>query len=221
MHYTEEQKERGYYGNRRVEMLPFIPPSTRLVLDVGCGRGAFGATVKRTLGARVWGVELNRGAARAATVRLDRVITADINDACATLPAGHFDCITFNDILEHLVAPERALANVKRLLAPHGVVVASLPNVRYLPVLWDLLWRGKWDYSDCGVLDKTHLRFFAKPDMKALFEDSGYHVQTITGINPLHQRLKGLALRLVLPARFADTQYLQFAIVARPRMNDD
>jgi 2-polyprenyl-3-methyl-5-hydroxy-6-metoxy-1,4-benzoquinol methylase len=214
--YSDDQKERGYYGSRRTEMLPFLPPSTRLLLDVGCGRGAFGATVKRILGARVWGIELNHEAARVATVRLDRVIEGDLHQAFATLPAGQFDCVTFNDILEHLVEPQLALTNVKRVLAPGGVVVASLPNIRYFPVLWDLLWRGNWEYGDRGVLDKTHLRFFAQQDMRLLFENCGYHVEQLVGINALQDRLKRWAGHL-LPARFADIQYMQFAIVAKPR----
>jgi ubiquinone/menaquinone biosynthesis C-methylase UbiE len=213
---TDEQKLRGYYGNRRVEMLTFVPPSTRTLLDVGCGHGAFGATAKRTLGIKVWGIELNHDAARVAQVRLDHVIEADIHEAFATLPAQKFECVTFNDILEHLVEPARALVDVKRVLAPGGVVLASLPNVRYRPVLWDLVWRGTWDYADAGVLDRTHLRFFTKSDMVQLFGECGYDVHQQVGIHPEPGRLRRLASHL-LPPRFADTHFLQFAIVARPR----
>src|SRR4051812_44386133 len=101
----EEWKQRGYYGNRRPEMLPFVPKTTRTHLDVGCGRGAFGSNVKESLGATVWGVELFPDAARIATARLDKVLNADIGVALQTLPAGYFDCVSFNDVLEHLVDP--------------------------------------------------------------------------------------------------------------------
>lgn len=214
---TAEWRQRSYYGNRRSEMLPFLPRSPRLLLDVGCGRGAFGSNVKQTLGCRVWGIELNRDAARLATARLDRVINADMHVAFAQLPAGHFDCIVFNDILEHLTDPYTAIVNAKRLLGPGGVVVASLPNVRHAPVVWDLLWRGRWDYADAGVLDRTHLRFFTKVTVRALFENHGYRVHRLEGINSMvESRLARLAVR-VAPPRFRDMQFMQFAVVAEPR----
>src|SRR5437868_10634770 len=123
-----ERQQRKYYDNARPEMLGFIPPRTRRLLDVGCGRGAFAANVKRALGATVWGIELNPDAARIAATRLDRVIERDIAGALPELPDASFDCIVFNDVLEHLHDPYSVVADVARLLAPGGVVVASLPN---------------------------------------------------------------------------------------------
>lgn len=212
----DERTIRTYYGSRRNEMLPFVPPTTRTLLDIGCGRGAFGSNIKNKLGATVWGVEIVPEAARIAMARLDHVVQADIGQALETLPAGHFDCVTFNDVLEHLVDPYSVVAKVKRVLAPGGVVVASLPNVRYLPVAWDLVWHGRWEYQDCGILDRTHLRFFTLPSMRSLFEERGYQV-TLTGINPVHlaSSLARLVMRLA-PPRFRDMQFLQYAIVATP-----
>ena len=53
-----------------------------------------------------------------------------------TLPERIFDCIVFNDVLEHMVVPEQALRYAKTLLSPNGSIVASIPNIRYLPILW-------------------------------------------------------------------------------------
>jgi 2-polyprenyl-3-methyl-5-hydroxy-6-metoxy-1,4-benzoquinol methylase len=195
-------------------MLPFVPRTTRTLLDIGCGRGAVGSNVKVKQGATGWGVEIVAEAARIAMARLDRVVQADIGQALDTLPQGHFDCVTFNDVLEHLVDPYSVVANVKRLLAPGGVLVASLPNVRYFPVAWDLIWRGRWDYRDCGVLDRTHLRFFTPASMRSLFEERGYGV-TLTGINASPSPLARVAARLA-PTRFRDMQFVQYAIVAKP-----
>jgi 2-polyprenyl-3-methyl-5-hydroxy-6-metoxy-1,4-benzoquinol methylase len=211
---TDEWAARGYYGNRRDEMLPFVPHTTRTLLDIGCGRGAFGSNVKEKLGATVWGVEIVPEAARIAQARLDRVLRADIGTALETLPARHFDCVTFNDVLEHLVDPYSVIAGVGRLLTRGGIVVASLPNVRHFPVAWDLIWKARWDYKDCGVLDRTHLRFFTPSSMRSLFEERGYGVE-LTGINPPRSKLGRLAARLA-PPRFKDMQFLQFAVVATP-----
>jgi SAM-dependent methyltransferase len=210
-----EELQRHYYDNPRPEMMRYVPAGTRTILDVGCGRGAFAAAVKQALGATAWGIEREPAAARIAATRLDRLIERDISAALPELPAAFFDCISFNDVLEHLPDPYSVVAEVGRLLTPRGVVVASLPNVRHWPVALDLVWRGRWDYQDWGVLDRTHLRFFTRRTMVALFEERGFHAE-LHGINGPPSRVGRLAARL-LPPRFQDMQFQQFAVVATPK----
>ena len=99
------------------------------------------------------------------------------------LPVGSFDCILFNDVLEHMLAPELALRYARRLLTPGGVVVASIPNIRSFPTLWRLMFHGSWEYQDAGVLDRTHLRFFTKSSMVDMFEREGFALEKVCGIN--------------------------------------
>jgi 2-polyprenyl-3-methyl-5-hydroxy-6-metoxy-1,4-benzoquinol methylase len=207
-----DKLQRLYYDNPRPEMQPFVPAATRTLLDVGCAKGAFGAAVKAARGATVWGIEREPAAARVAVTRLDRLIERDISAALPELPDAYFDCIACNDVLEHLDDPYSVVAAMPRLLTPRGVVIASLPNVRYWQVALDLVWRGRWQYQDWGVLDKTHLRFFTPRTMVALFEERGF-VVALHGINGPPSRLGQLAARL-LPPRFRDMQFPQFAVVA-------
>ena len=86
----------GYFRNPRPEMLEFIPDEASVLLEVGCGTGAFARSLKE-LRARagrpveIWGVEVDEKAARLAGENLDRVIEGDVAAAGAELPAGHFD----------------------------------------------------------------------------------------------------------------------------------
>ena len=208
----DDHKQRAYFDNPRDEMLAFIPAATRTLLDVGCGRGAFASNIKHKRGVEAWGIELNPQAAKVATTRLDRVLQGDIMTLMPTLPAARFDCVVFNDVLEHLVDPYAVVTEARRLLSPSGVVVASLPNVRYWQVALDLLWRGKFDYADSGVLDRTHLRFFTKRSIASLFEERGYRV-TLHGINGPRTPARRLVARLA-PPRFRDMQYMQYAVIA-------
>jgi 2-polyprenyl-3-methyl-5-hydroxy-6-metoxy-1,4-benzoquinol methylase len=216
-------KPADYFTQARPEMLRFVPANCRRLLDVGCGTGGFGASLKQNRQIEVWGVEPFAPAAAKAADKLDRVITG-LFEAESDLPAGAFDCIVFNDVLEHMVEPEQALRYAKLLLSAGGRILASIPNVRYLPVLWQLAVCGRWDYEDCGVLDKTHLRFFTRSSMLRMLQNEGYTVKSIVGINPYQgipnvRRRLWRAYRIVNAVAFgqlSDMKYLQYAVVAEP-----
>lgn len=94
-------------------------------------------------------------------------------------PGARYDCMVFNDVLEHMVDPWAALRETRDRLTDRGCVVASIPNVRHLILLIPLVWKGQWHYDDTGILDRTHLRFFTKQSMRELFESTGYEVLQI------------------------------------------
>ncbi|MDR3413232.1 MAG: class I SAM-dependent methyltransferase [Formivibrio sp.] len=218
-----DTKSTEYFQVARAEMLRFVPANCRRVLDVGCAEGAFGESLKKTLGIEVWGVEPTKSAAAKAMPKLDRVIEGDFGPE-VDLPVGTFDCIFFNDVLEHMLAPEKALRHARSLLAPGGVVVASIPNIRYFPVVYQLMIHARWEYVDSGILDRTHLRFFTRSSIVNMFEREGFVIDTIAGINVYSgpsnaRRLLWWAFRLaniLALRRFDDMRFLRFAVVAKP-----
>jgi 2-polyprenyl-3-methyl-5-hydroxy-6-metoxy-1,4-benzoquinol methylase len=175
----------AYPFSERREMLAFVPPAARSVLDVGCGPGGFGQSLRQHDPSReLWAVEVDEEVAAGAARFYDRLVVGAFPDALAG--AGRaFDCVVFNDVLEHNVDPWAVLRSTAALLAPGGVVVASIPNVRNISVVLDLVVRGNWTYRDIGILDRTHLRFFTSRSIRALFADSGFTVEHMSGINPV------------------------------------
>lgn len=217
-----DTKSENYFEFARPEILPFVPAACRRVLDVGCGAGTFGQLLKQTRKIEVWGVEPVGSAAAKASPKLDRVINRTF-DPETELPAGTFDCVVFNDVLEHMTAPDQALRYAKVLLSQGGAVVASIPNIRYLPVLWELLFRARWEYADSGVLDKTHLRFFTKSSIVKMFESQGYSLESICGINA-YSAMPTAGRRLWVPyelanalflGKLSDMKFPQFVVVAK------
>lgn len=202
----------------RREMLAFLPPDCLRVLDVGCNTGAFGEAVKTARpGTEVWGVEPDAGAAERAGQHLDRVLQGCF-DPTLPLPEAHFHAIVFNDVLEHMPDPWAALNHAAPLLAPGGVVLASLPNLLHLDTIWPLLHDRDFRYERCGVRDRTHLRFFTRTSAMRMFDECGYEVLSVQGINeqwytPSIKRR--LAFRL-FGRQLEETKYVQFAFVARP-----
>lgn len=217
----EEKDFETYFQVQRHEMLDYVPTTALTILDVGCASGSFGKLLKAERTVEVWGIEPNEGAAEKATQILDKVICAGF-DSSLNLPKHSFDCIVFNDVLEHLVNPFSTLLYCKELLREQGVVIASIPNVRYFYNVFELLVNGNWEYTEYGILDKTHLRFFTYRSILSTFERLGYNVETIEGINSIDKiHLPGKFRYLnwllwLFRNKIKDMRYLQFAVVARP-----
>jgi 2-polyprenyl-3-methyl-5-hydroxy-6-metoxy-1,4-benzoquinol methylase len=209
-----------YFDHPRPQMRAFVPASARTILDVGCGAGAFatGLREERRRGGHeleIWGLELEPAAAAAAAGVLERVLQGPAEELVGRLPEAHFDCICCNDVLEHLAWPDRVLRDLRRVLKPGGVVVASIPNVRSFGNVWDLVVRGAWSYTDEGILDRTHLRFYTRASMGELFAAAGYRVLRQEGINPTRSWRFRVVNALTL-GRWREMRYLQFACVAAP-----
>lgn len=208
-------KSDDYFSKERPEMMEFIPEDVDKVLDVGCGEGVFGQQIKEKLDVEVWGVEVKEDVAEIAQKALDNVLVGDISQIIRELPNDYFDCIVFNDVLEHLEDLYGTLRKIKKKVSEEGVIICSIPNVRYLPILIDLLVKKQWKYVDHGILDRTHLRFFTKNSIIDMFDSLGYEILQFKGINELTSWKYKLINTLFL-GFLSDTRYLQFACVAKP-----
>ena len=209
-------KPEGYYANIRSEMLDFIPQDAKKILDCGCGEGHFGNEAKNRFNAEVWGLEMDVTSAETAKGHLHTVIQGDLATTISEVPAAYFDCITFNDVLEHLVNPYEILTTIKGNLSPNGVVVCSIPNARYWRVFKKYVFGKDWKYEDNGVMDRTHLRFFTKKSMINMFEDLNYEVISIKGLKPTPSVGFHILNTLTL-GYIKDCKYIQYACVARPK----
>ncbi len=158
-------KEESYYENSRPEMRAFIPTKAEKILEVGCAKGNFGAVLKSDNN-EIWAIEPEEEYANEANQKLDKVINASIDEALGQIPDDYFDVIIMNDVLEHLLNPWDDLKNLKSKLKDGGVIVSSIPNVRYLKNLFKLFVLKDWKYTEDGTLDETHFRFFTRKSIK-------------------------------------------------------
>jgi SAM-dependent methyltransferase len=163
-----------YYSQARPEVADLVPHDCKRVLEVGCAAGHLGSLLKERRH-HVTGIELVPDVSELAREHLDQVVTADVETDGFPFEPGTFDCIVFADVLEHLIDPWRVLREAVEVLAPGGAVVASIPNVQNIDVIWRLM-RGRWDYRERGITDFGHLRFFTLRTIRGLFEHAGLDV---------------------------------------------
>lgn len=178
----------GYHENTRSDLVEALDREPSRVLDIGCGAGGTGAYLKAKFpNAKVWGIELNKAAAKVAAERLDTVISGKFEEIELEnygIERGSLDLVICADVLEHMYNPWQVMVKLRHYLADDGQVVISIPNIRFLPLLDDLA-RGYWRYSASGILDITHLRFFTLQELRRFLFETGYSLHNIRfGLDP-------------------------------------
>lgn len=206
-----------YYEGARKEVARFLPEQYARVLEVGCGEGGFHINLKQ--GCEHWGVEPVHRAANIARNKLHRVIEASYLEALAQLPDNYFDLVICNDVIEHMVNPDDFFRTIRLKTTENAFLVGSIPNVRYIGNLFELLFLKDWKYKDDGILDRTHLRFFTEKSIQRAFCENGFVIEEYAGINevefslmPLRIMLKNMCILLF----GGDTRFLQFGFRIRP-----
>lgn len=162
------------YESINRQVLECVPRSSKHVLDLGCGTGVFGKRLRETLGCRVTGVTYSQEEAKLAQPRLNEVVVGDLNEFDPQT-VRDVDCAVCSHVLEHLYRPEHLLSRLARALPRGGTLVVALPNV--------LQWRqrlrflgGRFRYTDGGLMDRTHYRFFDWNTAQGLLREGGFRV---------------------------------------------
>ncbi len=209
-----DNKDDDYFSHDRPEMMAYMPNTANTLLDIGCGGGSFAAQIKKKYDLEAWGIELMPGPGKEAMNKLDKVFIGPCEDFLEELPDDYFDVIYCNDVLEHLVDPYVVLKALKTKLTDRGVVISSIPNIRYHDAFKKIMLQKDWPYESHGIFDQTHLRFFTKKSIFRMYATLGYKVLSHEGINRTRS-IKPYLYNIPFLFTAMDMFYLQYATVAR------
>lgn len=180
-------KKNIQYDNFNHRISELIEDS-KIILDVGCATGKLLEYLKENKNCQVFGVEIDADMAKDAKRRCQNIICVDI-ESCENLPfeKDSFDVIVLADVLEHLKRPDIALKKIRPYLKDNGCFLISIPNIAFFTVRFNLLF-GNFRYTEYGVLDKSHLRFFTLKTARQLIEESGFKIIHLEGYNQVRMR---------------------------------
>ena len=151
----------------------------KTVLELGAASGHVTKALK-SLNNTVTAVERDARFSESLSAIADEVIITDLDwlDLRERLSGKKFEVVLAGDVLEHCSKPELVLLQIHDLLTPDGYVVISLPNIAHGDVRLSLL-TGTFDYSETGLLDRTHLRFFTRSSIHTFLSQSHFQVEAV------------------------------------------
>lgn len=187
------------------------------ILDAGVSSGYL-AKVFVDGGRRVDGVDIDEDAIEEAKAICEIAVAADLQTFDFSPLRENYQVILFADTLEHLPDPAQVLRRALPHLSNSGVLIASMPNVANWAIRLSLL-LGRFRYTDRGILDRTHLRFFTKKTLLELIAGSGYEVVDLVATVPVPgiRNRSILALAYWIGNLWPSFFGYQFLVTARPR----
>lgn len=192
--YEDFHAERNKEGTVNLpERLAFIKREVgtgRRVIELGCRYGDLLSTFQA--GNDVFGVDIDRNAARICEERFG--VPVQIADLSAELPyeADSFDVVVISEVLEHLPYPRVTLGEIARILRPEGKVVGSVPNGTRL--------QNRIRFLRTGIVDRdrTHLHHFSPASLRALLEMYFEEVHDVEPVGGRYARLSAPLLANML-----------------------
>ncbi|MEU7042560.1 class I SAM-dependent methyltransferase [Streptomyces varsoviensis] len=165
------------------------------VLDVGCGDGTAAAVAAAAApGHRFVGVDWSQGALRRAAAGVPYAVRGEVTGEGLPFASGAADAVLFSEVIEHLVDPDGALAEIHRVLRPGGHLLLSTPNLaawynRALllagvqPVFSEVSLREIHGRPGSAVVG--HLRLFTARALRGLLTARGFVTVELAGA-PYH-----------------------------------
>jgi 2-polyprenyl-3-methyl-5-hydroxy-6-metoxy-1,4-benzoquinol methylase len=157
-----------------------IPPNSH-VLELGCASGYMSGYLEQKKGCTVVGLDYDPLAIEIAKTRTTAAYLADLEapqPLDVAKPHAPFDVLYAANVLEHVRSAETVLKEAHALLKSNALLVLTLPNIAHYSVRLRLL-MGRFDYTDYGVMDRTHVHFYTVDTARALIEQNGYRVESL------------------------------------------
>lgn len=166
------------YQNQLREYQQLVGSPPLRVLDIGCAQGTL-AMLLAEAGHDVTAVDIRQHFLDYARSRYElgkiRFLCANILDDDID---GEYDVVFANQIIEHLVYPERLLSRLRDRLAPGGKLVVATPNHSYfinrLPSFQELGDPQQWESRQFTADGDGHFYLYSAEELVAAFRNAGF-----------------------------------------------
>lgn len=154
-------------------------PENSIILDIGAGNGLLAqlltAANKTVI---IDGIEPNVHATNIAKEHYRKLYNGYMSSFMDELAEQSYDFIILADVIEHISDPIEFINEIKSIMSDKTKLVYSIPNVAYGSIRINFLF-GVFKYTDSGILEKTHLRFYTEETINDLMKHSKLNIEQV------------------------------------------
>lgn len=186
----EKSKKKIYSNLGNDDVLNLIPKNAKFILDIGCGDGSNAKhLIKKNY--IVDGITISEEEKKIAEKIMRKVVVFNLEDGLPLNGLEVYDVVICSHVLEHICYPEQLLIDIYKVLKNNGILIIALPNIMHYKSRWQLL-KGNFNYTNAGVWDFTHFKWYTFKTGKKLLEQYNFKiiVATVTGELPLNSVMK-------------------------------
>lgn len=155
-------------------------PLNAKVLDIGAGSGLLGKLFQVSeKNVVIDGIEPNEYASIIAKEHYRKLFNGYLSSFIDELRQETYDYIVLADVIEHIADPTEFIEEIKSIMNDNTKLIFSIPNVAYGSIRINLLF-GKFQYTDSGILEKTHLRFYTEDTVHNLMNHSNLNIEKLS-----------------------------------------
>ncbi len=189
---SNQSKEKIYSNTGNEDVLSLVPANATYILDIGCGDGA-NARILVQQGCTVDGITISEGEKQEAQKVMRHVFVHNAENGLPIDGAELYDVVICSHVLEHICYPKLLMQDIRRVLKVNGVLIVGLPNLMHYSSRWQLA-KGNFNYTEAGIWDYTHFRWYTFKTGIDLLQQNGLTVEvaTVTGKPPLYSISKKL-----------------------------
>lgn len=156
---------------------------TGIHLDIGCGYARIAEPLTKSLGLHYVGIDDFDAAIKSGQERGLEIHKLHLSDGETTYTTlknivgnRHLHSISMLDALEHLQDGNETLKAIQKLASEYtAFIVISVPNITHTDIGLKLA-LGKWNYTEVGLLDHTHVRLFSREYLIKVLRKCGLHL---------------------------------------------
>ena len=166
-------KSDRYLNESRLEIDQLLPPLGGAILDIGAANLRVAQRLLLSPGIERYDYIEPVGSPQFSDTRLKKI------GSCVEEWAPcrrKYQLILALDVIEHVADTKMLLKKVHSALMPAGYLLTSVPNVAHYSVLRRLC-MGDFPYTESGILDETHLRFFTPRSFDSIMNAAGFSKQ--------------------------------------------
>ena len=154
-----------------IDLIGNTTPDT--ILDVGSASGWFLSEVKKRIpAASCTGIDVYEPAIAYANKHYQDIVFKVADAHKLPFKTASFDLVLCTEVLEHVVAPEKVVSEIEKVLKPGGVAVIEMDSGN---ILFKLAWYW-WTNLRSGVWKDAHIHVFNAAILESMLKKSSMEI---------------------------------------------